>query len=138
MSFAVISGSDRLEPPAPSEHHVRGHMAGVVRIAGGLGFTSGLRLAQTVRETARHTQLVVLDLRDLTSVDRAGVLAIVKAAISVQRSGGRLILIRGLAKVDRLLASTGRSDAVESIDLAAGEPASTAISRIASSVSRQN
>jgi anti-anti-sigma regulatory factor len=134
MSFALISQSDSLERRDESMLSWRsstGPTAGVVRVVGGLGFSGGLRLAQALRETARHTRLVVLDLRGLTSVDRAGVLSIVKASSSVQRAGGRLVLIRGLAKFDRLLARTGRADAIESIDLAAGVSASSAISRIA-------
>jgi hypothetical protein len=52
--------------------------------------------------------LVLLDLRELMSMDRAGVQTIVEASLSARRLGRRLVLLRGVPDVDRMFTLTRR------------------------------
>lgn len=108
-----------------------GRKASLVHIAGELDRTAAPLLEHTLRQAMKRARLVVLDLRELTRVDSSGIDAIVKASVNAQRSGRRLVLVRGLSQVDRLLALTGASSAVEIVDLTAGEPALQALAQIA-------
>jgi anti-anti-sigma factor len=67
----------------------------------------------------------MLDLRELTFIDRSAVDVIVDAAVRARRRGGRLMLARGPAEVDRLFTLTGACDQVLIIDLDPAEPART-------------
>jgi len=84
-----------------------------VHVAGALDIATTPRLAQTLRESQSAARLVVLDLRALAFMDSAGVHAIVDASRQARRVGGRLLLLRGTANVDRLFALTGTADEVE-------------------------
>jgi anti-anti-sigma factor len=95
-----------------------------------LDLVTAPRLAEMLREATQRARLVVVDLRALTRVDVSGVLTLVSASRSARHDGQRLVLVRGLSKVDRLLALTGASHDVEIIDLAAGEPAVQALLHI--------
>jgi anti-anti-sigma factor len=50
--------------------------------------------------------LVVLDLRELRFIDSAGVHAILDAARDIRRPGSELVIVRGPARVDRVLTLT--------------------------------
>jgi anti-sigma B factor antagonist len=102
-----------------------------VCVAGELDRVTAPRLEQTVSRAIGRSRLVVVDLRGLTRVDAAGVSALVAASRSARRDGRRLVLVRGLPQVDRLLALTAASNAVEIIDLATGEPTVLALLHIA-------
>lgn len=84
-----------------------------VHVAGALDIATTPTLARTLDDTQTRAQLVVLDLRDLTFMDSAGVHTLVEASASARRHGRRLILLRGSPVVDRLFALTGSSDQVE-------------------------
>jgi len=109
----------------------RGRKAAWVHVAGELDLAAAPLLERTLHQASKRARLVVLDLRDLTRADSSGVGVIVEASASARRSGRRLTLVRGLSQVDRLLALTGASNAVEIVDLAAGEPAIQALLHIA-------
>ena len=61
--------------------------------------------------------LVVLDMRELTFLDTAGVHIIVDASIQARRAGQGLIVARGPNQVDAVFTSTGTAEQVELFDL---------------------
>lgn len=93
-----------------------GSGAAWVHAAGELDLATAPQLAQTLRE-ALCARLVVLDLRELTFMDSSGVHVILDAARVARQASGRLILVRGPAHIDRLLALTGVCDEVETFEL---------------------
>jgi anti-anti-sigma factor len=101
-----------------------------VNTAGELDVAVAPLFQQVLHEAAQRSRLVVVDLRAVTRVDSSGVGALVRASVNAQRSGCRVVVIRGLSQVDRLLALTGDTNAVETIDLTAGEPARQALLHI--------
>ena len=88
-----------------------------VHVAGELDIATAPQLERTLRETQQQARLVLLDLRELTFMDSAGVHTIVNASIDARRLGRRVVLLRGPPNVDRMFALTGSSDAVEIGDL---------------------
>jgi anti-anti-sigma factor len=129
--------SDSTAPPQSGESAFGctldggGRGAALVRVAGELDLTTAPRLERMLAEARRRARLVVVDLRGLTRVDISGVDAIVDASRSARRDGRRLVLVRGLLQVERLLALNGTSNAVEIVDLTAGEPTINALLHIA-------
>jgi anti-sigma B factor antagonist len=95
-----------------------------VHVAGELDVATAPQLERTLREAQQTARLVLLDLRELTFMDSAGVHAIVNASIDARQRGRRLVVLRGSPNVDRLFTLTGRSDAVEigDLDLPPAEP----------------
>jgi anti-anti-sigma factor len=93
-----------------------------VHVAGDLDSRSAPRLARALRHADTVPRLAVLDLRQLTSIDSAGVEVIVDASIRAWRAKRRLMVLRGPSQVDRRLALSGASDVVEFIDLDLAEP----------------
>lgn len=108
-----------------------GRGAALVRVAGELDRATAPFVARTLREATRRARVVVVDLRGLTRVDTSGVGAIVDASHSARRDGRRMVVVRGRFQVERLLALSGASNAVEIIDLAPGEPTINALLQIA-------
>jgi anti-sigma B factor antagonist len=88
-----------------------------VHVAGDLDIASAPRLAQALRHTDTPARLVVLDLRELTFMDSAGVHVIVAASICARRDGRRLMVIRGPSQVDRMLALSGAYEVLEMVDV---------------------
>jgi anti-anti-sigma factor len=110
-----------------------GSDAAWVHVAGELDLESAQSLGQTLRETQLHARMVVLDLRELTWMDSSGVHVVLDAVDDARRAGGRLILIRGPAHVDRVLTLTGARDQVEILDLDPTEPPAQALLRLTKS-----
>jgi hypothetical protein len=75
------------------------------------------------RRTFRRARVVVLDARKLTLMDTSGVYVILNAACGARRDGGRVMLVRGSAHVDRVMTLTAASDEVLIVDLDPTEPA---------------
>lgn len=96
-----------------------------VRVAGELDPTTSLQLGQTLMEAQLSAHLVVLDLRELTSIDSSGIDVILDAAHRGRRYGGRLTLVRGPGEVDRELTLNGVSEQMLVFDLHPAEPAET-------------
>ena len=90
---------------------------GWVRIAGALDSGTAVRLKRTLRERRLRTHVVVLDLRELTSVDRSGVHAIVDAGNTARKAGRRLVVMHAAPQVRRMFAQAGSSEDVEIADL---------------------
>jgi anti-anti-sigma factor len=68
------------------------------------------QLSRTLREAQRDARLVVLDLREVTFMDSAGVHAILDAAAEARREWGPLMLVRGSVPVERIFTLTKATD----------------------------
>jgi anti-anti-sigma factor len=102
--------------------------ASFVLAAGELDLAVAPLVEEVLEHAARRSRLVVVDLREVIRLDSSGVGALVQASVAARRAGSRLVLIRGRSQIDRLLALTG--EAVETIDLDFGEPATKALLHI--------
>jgi anti-anti-sigma factor len=85
-------------------------------LSGDLDLVSASQLKQTVLDLVATQRLVVVDLRELTSMDSTGLHAIVEADNSARRRGVRLVLIRGPAQIDQLFELTGLTDSFDIVD----------------------
>jgi anti-anti-sigma factor len=94
-------------------------------VAGELDLATSPQLRQALGEARQDARLVVLDVREITFIDSAGVHAILDAARDAQREGHQLMLVRGPAHVDRVLALTGVSARISTFELDPTEPAPT-------------
>ncbi len=89
-----------------------------VHLAGELDLASVPQLMRTLRAPQLQARLIVLDLRELASIDSYGVRAIVNASIDARRAGRQLVLLRGTPNVDRMFTLTGSSEGLEIGDVA--------------------
>jgi anti-anti-sigma factor len=127
-SLQVLPGSSASRPntahspPFACSWTNRGSEAACLHLAGVLDFATVSQLARTLREFAWGERLIVLDLRELESIDYFGVHAIANASIRARKLGRRLVLLRGAADVDRMFTQAGRLDDVEIGDLQSGVP----------------
>lgn len=129
LEFSPVTGSTAASSramPAPFACRWRLGASGAiwVHVAGELGPTSSPQLGRTLREAQRCAHLVVLDLRELTSIDSSGIHAIRDAGDRGRRYGG-LTIVRGHGEVDRELTVNGVSDQLLVFDLHPAEPAET-------------
>jgi anti-sigma B factor antagonist len=86
-----------------------------LRVVGALDLATTPQLERTLNES--QARLVVLDLRDLSFMDCAGVHTIVDASLRARRRGRRLVVVRGTPNVDRVFALTGSCDDVDIGDI---------------------
>jgi anti-anti-sigma factor len=112
-------------PPLDCSWQAGGFGAAWVHVAGEVDLATSPQLLQALGEAQLDARLVVLDVREVTFVDSAGVHAILAAAVKARREGHRLMLVRGPAHVDHVLALTGASAQVSTLDLDPTEPAPT-------------
>jgi anti-anti-sigma factor len=82
-------------------------------MAGDLDLAAAPRLTEALRDLEQEACLIVLDLREITFLDAAGVHVIVDASIGARRDGHRLLLVGASAGVQRVFALTGTSHQVE-------------------------
>jgi anti-anti-sigma factor len=61
------------------------------------------QLAEMLARAEESSQRVVLDLRQVTFIDSAGVQVIINANVRASAAGRRLVLVRGPSQVDRVL-----------------------------------
>jgi anti-anti-sigma factor len=108
-----------------------GRDAAWVRVAGELDLATAPQLKQTLRVAELRARRVVLDLRELTFIDCAGINAILEASNHARQADGQLVLVRGPLHVDRLFTLTGTSDALEIIDLDPVSPPVQALVKLA-------
>lgn len=101
-----------------------------VRLTGKLDSAAAPLLERTLRLAAVRPR-VVLDLRALASMDSSGVRVIVQAGVRAARAGRRLVVVRGRAQVDRMLALSGASDGLEVVDLKPLQPPVQALVQLA-------
>jgi anti-sigma B factor antagonist len=79
------------------------------------------RLTEALRDAQHEARLVVLDLRELTFLDTAGVHAIVDAGFDARCDGRRLFLVGAPARVQRVFGLTATSHQVNVFDGSPGE-----------------
>ncbi len=92
-----------------------------VQVTGELDLATSPQFRQRLVEAQRAVRLVVLDLRELCFIDSSGVHVILDAARDFRRYGGRLLIVRGPAPVDRVLTLTEVGKQVVIFDLAPAE-----------------
>jgi anti-sigma B factor antagonist len=88
-----------------------------IDLAGELDLSVCPGLERTLEEAQILSNLVVLDMRELTFMDTAGALIIVDAGIQARRAGHGLIVARGPNQVDDVFALIGTAEHVEFFDL---------------------
>jgi anti-anti-sigma factor len=89
-----------------------------VHLAGELDIAAIAQLQPMLQDAQSRAPLVLLDLRDLTFMDSAGVHTIVNASAAARELGHRLVLLRGPPHIDRVFRLTGNA---ENVDLQAAE-----------------
>jgi anti-sigma B factor antagonist len=67
-------------------------------------------------DQAPEATRVVLDLRGLTFIDSSGLRAVIMADRRVRADGGRLVVVRGPARVNQVLEMTGVARQIELVD----------------------
>jgi len=123
---AVRSPIHAPQYPTPSfvcSWELGGWGAAWVQVAGELDLATSPQLRNTVGEAQRAARVVVLDLRELCFIDSSGIHVILDAARDSRRYEGRLLIVRGPAQVDRVLALTEVCKQVEIFDVAPAGPA---------------
>lgn len=80
------------------------------------------RLAQALQDARVNGGMVVLDLRDLTSIDRWGAQVVMEAAVAARRDRRRQVVLRGPAAVDRVFVQLGIADRLDLVDLGPPRP----------------
>jgi anti-anti-sigma factor len=88
-----------------------------IHARGELDLDSAPQFERALRDSLSSALLVVVDLRELTFIDSAGLHLILEADARARRSGRRLLLVRGATQVDRLFGILGLSKRLEIIDL---------------------
>jgi len=99
-------------------------------VTGELDLLTAPQLRQTLREAQLYAHMVVLDLRELAFMDCSGVHVVLDAAADARRVGGRLILARGPAHIDRMFVITRVCEEVEIFDLDPNEAPDRALLRL--------
>jgi anti-anti-sigma factor len=88
-----------------------------VRVVGALDVATTPRLKTLLRKPHERAQVVVLDLRRVTSMDYSGLHAIVDASAQARHEGRRMIILRGPPDVDCMFTPRTTRDDVEVVDL---------------------
>jgi RNA polymerase sigma-70 factor, ECF subfamily len=102
-----------------------------VHVVGELDLATSPELCRTLHDARRYARLVVLDLREVTFMEASAQHVIHDGARDARRTGGRLIIVRGPAAVDRSMTLTGACDEVEIFDLDPSLPAARALEDLA-------
>lgn len=108
-----------------------GRDAAWVRVNGELDIATAPILDQTLRRAEQQARRIVLDLRELAFMDTSGRHVILAASLRAQQAGGRLVLVRGRAQVDHVLALTTTPGDLEIVDLNPVEPPVMALLQLA-------
>lgn len=87
-----------------------GSCASWVQPVGTLDITTSTQLGQALSEAWREALLVVLDLREVTSIDSSGVQVIRDADVEARRQGRRMLVARGPEHVDDMFTLAARAD----------------------------
>jgi anti-anti-sigma factor len=94
-----------------------------VHVEGELDLATSPELDRVLREAELDSQLLVLDLRELTFIDVSATRVILAADDRARRGARRLMIARGPAQVDRVFTLTGACERLSIFDLDADEPA---------------
>ena len=130
LSHSIARNADVSSPALVCSWTDGGRDAAWVRVAGELNVETLPELDRTLREPQLHARLVVLDLRELEFMDSSAARALVSHAVRARKAGRRLVLLRGPANVDRMLALTGCSGDLEIGDIDQGESAVAALPQL--------
>jgi anti-anti-sigma regulatory factor len=74
------------------------------------------RLDEALRHAAGSAPAVIVDLREVTQVDLAGALLLVRADLWIRASGGRLIVVRGGPEVERFFVTIELDGLIDFVD----------------------
>jgi anti-sigma B factor antagonist len=127
---SIAGPAEPLPPEFECSWTMDGPDLGWVHVAGELDLATTRQLERALRESQLQARLVVLDLRALAFTDSSGVHAIVDASVRARRAARRLVLVRGIPKVDNVFTLTGRADDIEIIDLYSVEPPVQAVLKL--------
>jgi anti-anti-sigma factor len=130
LSHSIAGNADASSPALVCSWTDGGLDAAWVHVAGELTVATLRQLDRTLREPQVQARLVVLDLRDLEFMDGSGAHALVSHAVCARKAGRRLVLLRGPANVDRMLALTGCAGDLEIGDIDQGESAVAALRQL--------
>jgi anti-anti-sigma factor len=98
-----------------------GTNAARVEVAGELDLLTAPQLASALREAQLNASLVVLDTREVTFIDSAGVHVILDASRGSEWGGARLVVATS-AVVDRFLGLAGVAEQVSTFDISQYAP----------------
>jgi anti-sigma B factor antagonist len=98
-----------------------GTSAARVEVAGELDLLTAPQLASALREAQLNASLVVLDAREVTFIDSAGVHVILDASRDSDWGGARLVVATS-AVVDRFLGLAGVTEQVSTFDISQSVP----------------
>lgn len=90
-----------------------------VHVTGELDRTTAPRLAQTLHDARLNARMIVLDLRDLSTIDRSGVRTIVEASAAARADHRRQVVVRGPKAVDRAFARLDVTHRLDVVDIVA-------------------
>ena len=131
VSDAAAARSREAPAPFVSRQSGSGLGAAWVYAAGELDLATAPQLEQTLREAQLGARLIVLDLRELTFLDSAGVHVIVDAGIRSRRAGCRMIVVRAPAQVDAVFTLIGVTEDIEIFDIEPAQPPVQVLLRLA-------
>jgi len=100
-----------------------GWSAAWVHPAGELDLASSPEMSRALNDALLQARLLVLDLRELTFIDSAGIHAILDAGQAARRRGGQLMVVRGPAPIDRVLTLARAAEKLAIFDLDSAESA---------------
>ncbi|MEO8690579.1 MAG: STAS domain-containing protein [Solirubrobacteraceae bacterium] len=112
----VLARADPLPPAFACTATHGGLDAAWVNVVGELDIATAPALALTLHESQQLAHLTVLDLRELTFMDSAGVHTIVNASLRARKNGRRLVLVRGRSDIYRIFTLTGSTGDVDIAD----------------------
>jgi anti-anti-sigma factor len=95
---------------------------GTVRAAGEIDLSAAERLEGALRDVERGSQVIVLDLRDVTFIDSTGLRTITSADARARHGGYEFKIVRGSEQVQKLLHLTGMDKILPLVDDPADTP----------------
>jgi anti-sigma B factor antagonist len=98
-----------------------------VAVAGELDMATVPELDLTLRHAQADARVVVLDLRELDFIDSSGAHLLLAAGRRAREAGGRLLVARGAAQIDRLFALLSIDRQLELVNQPPAEAAPAAI-----------
>jgi anti-anti-sigma factor len=122
VSSPTAAGSYAPAAPFLCTLTTSGTRAAWIHVAGELDLVTAPQLERTLRTADLHARLVVLDAREVTFIDSAGVHVILDASKNAEWGGARLLLVPG-AVMERILAATGVREQISTFALSPNEPA---------------
>jgi anti-anti-sigma factor len=88
-----------------------------VHATGELDRETAPQLAQALQNARINARMVVLDLRDLTSIDEWGARTVLESAVSARLDRHRQVVVRGPAQVQRVLTRLGVAKRLDLVDI---------------------